>query len=101
MKLCIDKCHIYLFIAFGVHLLYVIVWDYTTEQKMNSFFNLLIVQNQIILPQKKFNWDISLQALKTESPEPGMRNLKFVLCFYSINKKQSEIGSKRESEGLA
>lgn len=41
--------HIYLFIAFGVHLLYVIVWDYTTEQKMNSFFNLLIVQNQLII----------------------------------------------------
>lgn len=36
-------------IAFGVHLLYVIVWDYTTEQKMNSFFNLLIVQNQLII----------------------------------------------------
>lgn len=49
MKLCIDKCHIYLFIAFGVHLLYVIVWDYTTEQKMNSFLNLLIVQNQLII----------------------------------------------------
>lgn len=49
MKLCIDKCHIYLFIAFGVHLLYVIVWDYTIEQKMNSFFNLLIVQNQLII----------------------------------------------------